>query len=89
MKKADISWIKGSKQNFDRERYEEALRYLEKHKDSIKSHAGVTGIWVGSMRGEPYIMVALEPGLGEEAKRSIPDRLGKYEVYYVEGNFHL
>jgi len=39
--------------------------------------------------GEPYIMVAIEKGKCEEPEKLIPDKLGEYDVYYIEGTIHL
>jgi hypothetical protein len=39
--------------------------------------------------GEPYIMVAIEKGKCREPEKLIPDKLGEYDVYYIEGTIHL
>lgn len=90
MKKADFDWSEASKRGFNQEKYDKALRDLKKYEDIFRSHPGViTGYWVGLKNGDPYIMVVIERGRCQEPKKLIPNKLGSYEVYYIEGTFHL
>jgi hypothetical protein len=34
-------------------------------------------------------MVAVEKGKCEEPEKLLPDKLGDYDVYYIEGTIHL
>lgn len=90
MKRLDFDWGEASKQGFDKEKYEEALQELKNYENVLKAHVGiVTGYWIGMRNGEPYIMVAIEKGKCKEPEKLIPDKLGKYDVYYIEGSIHL
>jgi hypothetical protein len=90
MKRLDFNWGEASTRGFNRERYEKALEDLKKYEGLLKSNPGVvTGYWVGMRDGEPYIMVAIEKGKCEEPEKLIPDKLGEYDVYYIEGTIHL
>ncbi len=90
MKKLNFNMGEASERGFDREKYERALQDLKKYENILKSHLGVvTGYWVGMREGEPYIMVAIEKGKCEDPEKLIPDKLGEYDVYYIEGTIHL
>jgi len=90
MKRLDFNWGEASTREFNRERYEKALEDLKKYEGLLKAHPGVvTGYWVSMRDGEPYIMVAIEKGKCEDPEKLIPDKLGEYYVYYIEGTIHL
>lgn len=78
-----------SRRGIDRARYEEALRELGRHEALLKTTPCVTGWWVGVRDGEPCIIVAVEKGCSEDPGGLLPDKLGGYDVYYVEGSLHL
>ncbi len=89
MKKVDFD-LSAVLENFDREVYEKALEDLKKYEDILKSHIGViTGYWVGWKHGKPYILVTIEKGKCKEPEKLIPDKLGQYDVYYIEGTIRL
>ena len=90
MKRLDFDWGEASRHGFNKERYEKALEDLKKYEGLLRSHLGiVTGYWVGVRNGEPYIVVAIEKGKCREPEKLIPDKLGEYDVYYIEGAIHL
>lgn len=90
MKKVDFDLGEASTRKFDKVKYEKALQDLKKYEALLKSHIGiVTGYWVGMRNGEPYIMVAIEKGKCKEPEKLLPDKLGEYDVYYIEGTIHL
>jgi hypothetical protein len=89
MKKATFDWVEASKCPFDEKKYEEARRCLKQYENLLRSYPAITGYWIGWKCGEPYIMVAIERGKCPEPDKLLPDKLGKYEVYYIEGTFRL
>lgn len=90
MKNVDFDLGEASKHDFDKGKYEKALQDLKKYEGILKSHVGViTGYWIGLRNGKPYIMVAIEKGKCKEPEKLIPDKLGQYDVYYLEGTVHL
>ena len=63
---------------------------LKKYEEILRSYPGIiTGYWIGWKHGEPYIMVAIEKGKCEDPEKLLPDKLGDYDVYYIEGSIHL
>jgi hypothetical protein len=90
MKKANFDWITASKYDFDEEKYKKALEDLKKYEGILRSHPGIiTGYWIDWKHGEPYIMVTIEKGKCEDPEKLLPDKLGDYDVYYIEGSIHL
>ncbi len=90
LKKADFDWANASQKGFDSGEYAEAREYLASSREILEQHSDViTGYWVGSRNGDPYIMVAIEEGKVAKPGKLLPDTLGEYPVYYVEGHPHL
>jgi len=90
MKKANFNWINASKYDFDEEKYKKALEDLKKYEGILSSHPGIiTGYWIGWKYGKPYIMVTIQKGKCEDPEKLLPDKLGDYDVYYIEGSIHL
>ncbi|MDT7864852.1 MAG: hypothetical protein RQ922_03110 [Thermoproteota archaeon] len=66
------------------------ILFSRKYEEILRSHPGIiTGYWIGWKHGEPYIMVAIEKGKCEDSEKLLPDKLGDYDVYYIEGSIHL
>jgi hypothetical protein len=65
-------------------------KILKKYEGILRSHPGIiTSYWIGWKHGEPYIMVAIEKGKCEDPEKLLPDKLGDYDVYYIEASIHL
>lgn len=90
MKRVDFELAETSQINFDRHIYEKALSQLNTYKELFDQHRDiVTGYWIGWKSGTPYIMVAVEQDKSKEPEKLLPDKLGEYEVYFIEGKIHL
>ncbi|MFQ5910692.1 MAG: hypothetical protein ACE5IJ_08255 [Thermoplasmata archaeon] len=90
MKRADFDWASESRTNFDKDRYDRARSSLRRFRRIFRKHSDViTGYWIGSRNGEPYVMVAIERGKVEKPEELLPDRLDNYKVYYIEGTLHI
>lgn len=90
MKKATFQLARPSLTRPGSKAYNDALHEVKKFEGVFKSHPGViTGHWVGLKDGRPYIMVAVEVSRARNPEKLLPDNLGKYRVYYVEGKLRL
>ena len=90
MRKANFDLAKASTAKTDDRRYRKALQTMRAHEDILNSRPKeITGHWVGMKEGVPYVMVALESGSSKNPDKLLPDKLGGYHVYYVEGRLHL
>lgn len=85
MRKLDFDWLEASKvKSKSKDRFSDAQSILKQYRDFLVSFEETTGHGVGNRYGEPYIVIFVKFGKGEELCGKIPDRLGDYDVYYTE-----
>lgn len=90
MKKADFDLAKAAASVSDQTIYKEALQAVKAYEPVLNSRPReITAHWVGMKEGVPYVMVAVESGSTERPDKLLPDKLGHYPVYYIEGKGHL
>lgn len=87
MKKAVFDIGRTTQSKYNQEKHERAMKDLELYRDKLHQPE-ITSYWMGMKEGEPYIMVTVEKGKVKDPDKLIPDKLGEYNVYYIEGHLH-
>lgn len=83
MKRLDPELLDKSKP-IEKEKEAKARRTLQMHAGLFRPYSDVVGYGIGSLDGEPYIQVYVPKDRAKELEKVIPDKIGEYDVYYIE-----
>ena len=87
MKKLDYELRRRAKP-IEKEKEVKANLALEEYANMFTANSDVVGVGIGSLEGEPFIQVYVKKEKAEKLSKIFPDKLGDYDVYYVEsGSF--